>query len=85
MQIRTLSSREFNQDVSGAKRLATSDPVIITDRGSPSHVLLSIETYKEITHQQKSIAELLAMPNTDDVDFEAEKLADDIFQIADLS
>lgn len=29
-----LSSRDFNQDVSRAKRAAEDDPVIITDRGS---------------------------------------------------
>jgi hypothetical protein len=29
----TISSREFNQDVSAAKRVATNEPVIITDRG----------------------------------------------------
>lgn len=39
----TMTSREFNHDVSAAKRAASSEPVIITDRGRPSHVLLSID------------------------------------------
>ncbi|EGH47880.1 prevent-host-death family protein, partial [Pseudomonas syringae pv. pisi str. 1704B] len=29
----TLSSREFNQDTSGAKKAANEGPVFITDRG----------------------------------------------------
>lgn len=37
----TLSSREFNQDTSGAKKAANEGPVFITDRGRPAHVLLS--------------------------------------------
>jgi prevent-host-death family protein len=43
MPMTTLSSREFNQDTSKAKKAAKSGPVFITDRGRPAHVLLSIE------------------------------------------
>lgn len=41
----TMSSREFNQNVSLAKRVSSRGPVLITDRGVPSHVLLSIKDY----------------------------------------
>jgi PHD/YefM family antitoxin component YafN of YafNO toxin-antitoxin module len=41
----TITSRAFNQDVSAAKRAAATAPVIITDRGKPSHVLLSVADY----------------------------------------
>jgi prevent-host-death family protein len=43
MTVTTVSSREFNQDASGAKRSASKGPVVITDRGRPAHVLLTIE------------------------------------------
>jgi prevent-host-death family protein len=43
------TSREFNQDTSGAKKAANDGPVIITDRGRPAHVLLSIEEYQRFT------------------------------------
>jgi len=43
MPITTLSSRQFNQDASKAKRAALAGPVIITDRGRPAHVLLTFE------------------------------------------
>jgi prevent-host-death family protein len=49
MTITTLSSREFNQDTSGAKKAAQQGPVFITDRGRPAHVLLTIEDYQRLT------------------------------------
>jgi prevent-host-death family protein len=58
----TLSSREFNQDTAGAKRAALNGPVLITDRGKPAHVLLSIEHYERLAGPQPSIVELLASP-----------------------
>ncbi len=70
MTITTLSSREFNQDASGAKRAASHGPVIITDRGRPAHVLLTIEAYRKLTQKTASITELLAMPGAADVAFE---------------
>jgi prevent-host-death family protein len=49
MSITTLSSREFNQDTSRAKKAAKNGPVFVTDRGRPSHVLLTIEEYRRLT------------------------------------
>ena len=48
MKTNKLTSREFNQDTGGAKRAAQSGPVYITDRGRPSHVLLSFESYMRL-------------------------------------
>ena len=70
----TVSSREFNQDVSRAKRAALDGPVFITDRGHPAHVLLTIEAYQQITDKKESIVELLAMPESAEIDFEAPRL-----------
>jgi prevent-host-death family protein len=70
MSITTLSSREFNQHASDAKRAANSGPVFITDRGRPAHVLLSIEDYRRLTNSRQKIADLLAMPGTEDVELE---------------
>lgn len=60
--MKVLTSREFNQDVSQAKRAARLEPVFVTDRGKPTHVLLSIETYRRLTGQTETIVDLLAMP-----------------------
>ena len=64
MAITKLSSRDFNQDTSRAKRAAKRGPVFITDRGRPSHVLLTVQEYERITGGQKSVADSLAMPRT---------------------
>lgn len=85
MTITTLSSREFNQDASRAKKVAKSGPVFITDRGRPAHVLLTIEEYQRITGGQRSIVELLAMPGVAETDFEAPRLSGELYRPADLS
>ena len=85
MGITKLSSREFNQDTSRAKRAARRGPVFITDRGRPSHVLLTVEEYQRITGGQKSIAELLAMPEAADIEFEPPRLTGRMHEPADLS
>jgi PHD/YefM family antitoxin component YafN of YafNO toxin-antitoxin module len=85
MAITTFSSREFNQDASRAKKAALHGPVFITDRGRPAHVLLTIEEYRAILGSRKNIAELLAMPDADHVDFDAPRLGDESPQPADFS
>lgn len=75
MTITTLSSREFNQAASEAKRAANHGPVFITDRGRPAHVLMSIELYQRITRGRQKIADLLAMPGID-AEFEIPRLSD---------
>lgn len=70
MTITTISSREFNQAASEAKRAANKGPVFITDRGRPAHVLISFQEYQRLTMQRRSIADALAMPDAADIDFE---------------
>jgi prevent-host-death family protein len=72
--ITTLSSREFNQDTSRAKKAASEGPVFITDRGKPAHVLLSIEEYQRITGKHRSIVDALAMPGLSDIEFDPPRL-----------
>ena len=84
MTITTLSSREFNQDASGAKKAAQRGPVFITDRGRPAHVLLTIEDYQAMAGGTASIVELLAMPGIEDIDFEPPR-ANALLRPADLT
>ncbi len=84
MTITTLSSREFNQDASGAKKAARNGPVFITDRGRPAHVLLTIEEYRKMTSGPVSIIDMLAMPGVEDVEFEPAR-ASNLYRPADLS
>ncbi len=81
----TLSSREFNQDTSRAKKAATAGPVFITDRGVPAHVLLSIETYQRLIGGQESIIDRLGMPpGVEDVELDLSP-GRDLAQPADFS
>ena len=59
--MKVISSRDFNQDVSQAKRSARIEPVFVTDRGRTTHVLMSIEAYRKLTGQSETIVDLLAM------------------------
>jgi prevent-host-death family protein len=79
----TLTSREFNQDTSGAKKAASRGPVFITDRGRPAHVLLTIEEYHRLTGGHMSLAEALAQQGAD-FDFDPPKARRKIFKPADL-
>jgi len=84
MTITTLSSRQFNQDASKAKKAAKAGPVFITDRGRPAHVLLTFDEYKKITGGRTKIADLLAMPGIEDVELDVPQSRDPA-QPADLS
>ena len=70
MPITTLTSREFNQGASEAKRAADKGPVFITDRGRPAHVLMSFAEYQRLTRQRRNIADALAMPEVAEIEFE---------------
>lgn len=70
MAITTISSREFNQAASEAKRAAANGPVIITDRGRPAHVLMNFADYQRLTKQRRNIADALAMPCIANIEFD---------------
>jgi prevent-host-death family protein len=85
MVITTLSSREFNQDVSRAKRAAESGPVVITDRGRPAYVLLRHDDYRRLAGGGPTIRDLLGQPGSEDIDFDPPHFGTGIFRAADLS
>ena len=61
--MKVITSRDFNQDVSRAKRQARIEPVFITDRGRPTHVLLGIEDWRRLSGEKENLVDMLAMPN----------------------
>jgi prevent-host-death family protein len=82
--ITTLTSRELNQDLGAAKRASREGPVIITDRGKPAHVLLSIEAYEKLTAQHATLIEALSLPGLSNIEVETAP-ANLALQIPDLS
>lgn len=71
-----VTARDFNRDVSAAKRAASDGPVIITDRGRPSHVLLSIDDYHRLLAEDRSIVDWLSAD--DDIDLEVGRVEIDL-------
>ena len=82
--IKTVSSRDFNHDLSKIKRDAKNGPVFITDRGKPRHVLLSIEDYEQLIDKKENIVDLLAMPSADAIDFDIQNISSNLFNIKDI-
>ena len=75
----TITSREFNQDTSAAKRAARHGPVVITDRGTPSHVLLTYDAYTRLVGGP-NIVNALACPEAAAVDFTVPRMAGTLLQ-----
>lgn len=63
--MKRVTSREFNQDVSRAKRFALVEPVFVTDRGRASHVLISIDAWRQLSGERENMTQLLAAPPGD--------------------
>ena len=82
--ITTITSREFDQDVSKAKRCAAKGPVFITERGRPTHVLLTIESYLKINQKEATIVELLAMTETAEIEFDPPRLQGKLTKTVDF-
>jgi prevent-host-death family protein len=80
----TISSREFNQDAGGAKKAADKGPVIITDRGRPSHVLLSFEYYRKLLGAGPSLLDVLAQKEEGDFDFDPPRMGDVVTRPVDF-
>lgn len=68
--VATVTSREFNQDVTRAKKATEKGPVLITDRGRPAHVLLSIQDFRRLTGQRRSLLQALSMPGLSGIELE---------------
>ncbi len=83
MTITTLSSRQFNQDASRAKKATKHGPVIITDRGLPAHVLLTMEDYQRLAGGEVSLLQALEQKGDADFAFDPPRL-DGFFRAADL-
>ena len=72
---RSMSSREFNQRTGVAKQAARNGPVYITDRGRPSHVLLSYEDYRQLIEGKPHFADILCRtPGIGDIHVEFTRL-----------
>lgn len=66
----TITSREFNRDVSAAKRAAAKGPVTITDHGRRSHVLLTAEEFDRLSGRRELLGDRLWARGTEGIDLD---------------
>lgn len=66
----TITSREFNRDVSAAKRAAQDGPVTITDHGRRSHVLMTADDFDRLTSTHERVGDRLWRGQDPDLDIE---------------
>ena len=83
--ITTLSSGEFSAAITRAKKAARKGPVLITHRGRPSHVLLSFESYQDLTGESMTLADALACPGSEDIEFDPPRLGGPLAKPVDFS
>jgi prevent-host-death family protein len=84
MSITYWTSRDFNQNSSGAKNAAQKGPVFITDRGRPAYVLMAIEEYERITGQVSLLDVLAQVGDIPEFEFEPEKLSGSLHKTVDF-
>lgn len=83
MAVTTRSSREFNPNSGRAKKAAKRGPVVITHRGRPLHMLLSIGEYQRLTGRQKTLVDAPAPLDGDEVKFKPPRLCGRLLKAAD--
>lgn len=66
--MQTTTSQAFNRQASALRHRASTEPLLITERGRPTHVLMSYAAYQALQKPSMSVADLLAMPVPDDLD-----------------
>ncbi|NTA13362.1 type II toxin-antitoxin system prevent-host-death family antitoxin [Agrobacterium tumefaciens] len=57
MTMTCFSCSEVDLDVSKAKEAAQAGPVIITDRGRPSHVLMTKPEFERLTGKRRNLVD----------------------------
>ncbi|WP_337245288.1 type II toxin-antitoxin system Phd/YefM family antitoxin [Luteimonas sp. gir] len=71
-----LSSSQFRRNVGRATRESERGPVLITQRGEPAYVLLSIQDYRRLVVPRRTLADALAMPGAAAVELDLPRLRD---------
>lgn len=81
----TITSRDFNRDVSAAKRAAESGPVTITEHGRRAHVLLTAAEYDRLVGRSELVGSRLRMPEAEHIDLPLpERSAPSSMRVPDL-
>lgn len=75
MKFSFMTSASFNQNPSRAKKEANERPLVITEHGEASYVLVRYSDFEANWRKSKSLLDALRDPSPDsDADFEPERL-----------
>lgn len=80
----SITSREFNRNVSGAKRAAERGPVTITDHGRRSHVLMTAAEFDRITTGGELVGARLRMQGVEHLELQLPDRSADMLRDVDL-
>jgi hypothetical protein len=86
--ITTMSSQQFNENIGRAKKAAQDGLVLVTDVGRPEYDLMTIEEYQRLTGhpcESQTLADALAMPGDEDIDFDPPRMQGPTSRVPDLS
>ena len=65
----TVTAREFNRSPSSVKEMAKREPVVVTERGKPALVILSVAEYERLVGRTTTY-DLFRMADDVEIDFE---------------
>jgi len=67
-----VTSRDFNREPSRVKKAALQGPVVVTERGEPSMVVMSYAEYQRLTGNGRTLYDLMAslpeLPDTPEIE-----------------
>jgi hypothetical protein len=76
MRLSYITSAVFNQNPSRAKKEADRRPLVITDRGKASYVLMRFSEFQKHWEKPKSVLDVLYDPDASkDKDFEPDRVS----------
>jgi prevent-host-death family protein len=78
MSVITFSGRQFSQHAGKARKAALRGPVVITTRGRPTHVLLSMEQYQNLAGGGISLLQAVTQRGAPDFVFKPPRLGSDL-------
>jgi prevent-host-death family protein len=78
VDVAIVTAAEFNQRPSQVKRAAEDEPVVITEHGRPSFVLLTYPEYQRLLRMPTDLADWLEMDDESEFEFEIEPVGLDI-------
>ena len=76
MTVTTRPGDQFDRSTSEARTAAETGPVTVTEGGKPAPALPPVAEHRRLTGGHRRLGEMLAMPGSNDVEFDPPRLDD---------